>query len=226
MTGNIFSKILESLNFEFNKKFGKRYFNPKPEDFGITKYEWRNGYLDVFQSVDLSYKHLLNFPFKFGIVQGNFDCKCNKLTTLKNGPKTVKGAFDCSYNQLTALTHGPKTVKGAYICKGNFLINLRGSPRNIGYSFICSNNELTSLKGSPRKITRKFDVSYNHIQTFEGGPTQVGSLFCRGTALVSLKYAPTQVKGKIEVPSNLEHEIPKYINVPQSIEFIRSLLGD
>jgi len=76
----------------------------KPENYGIEKYKFRSdGTLDVFQNVDLENKNLEELPFKFGKIDGDFDCSWNKLTSLEGAPKIVNGNFFCQYNKLTSL---------------------------------------------------------------------------------------------------------------------------
>ena len=56
---------------------------------------------------------------KNATVDGNFWCGQNKLTSLKNAPKSVGGDFVCDFNKLTSLDGAPKTVGGDFVCHGN-----------------------------------------------------------------------------------------------------------
>jgi len=99
----------------------------KPEDFGITKYKFRpDGTLDVFQDVYLVGKSLKELPFKFGKVDGDFNCNYNKLTILKGCPEIVNGNFYCSGNNLTSLIYFPKIINGSFHCSNNSLKSLNG----------------------------------------------------------------------------------------------------
>lgn len=55
----------------------------------------------------------------FNIVEGSFDCSCNRLKTLDGSPKIVKGYFKCNNNQLLDLNGIPKVIKGFFNCKSN-----------------------------------------------------------------------------------------------------------
>ena len=60
-------------------------------------------------------------------VDGDFFCSTNKLTSLKNAPKSVGGNFYCNFNKLTSLQGAPKTVGGDFVCDfkyDNFWIRL------------------------------------------------------------------------------------------------------
>ena len=76
-------------------------------------------------------------PFKFGRVDGYFDCDgCTSLTSLEGAPQKVGGHFDCS--KCTSLT------------------SLEGVPQEVGRNFSCSDcPSLTSLEGAPKKIGGK-----------------------------------------------------------------------
>jgi len=99
----------------------------KPEDFGIYEYKFNSdGTLDVFQNVNLQHKHLTELPFKFGKVDGIFNCNGNNLKSLKGAPKVVNGNFYCSDNKLTSLKGAPKVVYGYFSCRNNNLTSLEG----------------------------------------------------------------------------------------------------
>ena len=76
-------------------------------------------------------------PFKFGRVDGYFDCDgCPSLTSLKGAPQKVGRAFICS--QCSSLT------------------TLEGSPQEVGRNFYCRNcPSLKSLEDAPKKIGGK-----------------------------------------------------------------------
>lgn len=90
----------------------------KPEDFGITEYEWNHGRLDCYQDVFLSKHKLEKIPFNFGKIYGYFSCSRNNgLGSLKGCPETVEGDFFCSENSnLDSLEYCPKYVGGVFYC--------------------------------------------------------------------------------------------------------------
>ena len=77
-------------------------------------------------------------PFKFGRVDGDFDCSdCTSLTSLEGSPQEVGGDFWCS--RCTSLT------------------SLEGAPQKVGGDFYCSNcPSLTSHVKVFLKKGRKF----------------------------------------------------------------------
>ena len=93
--------------------------------------------------VDLSDMGLTKLPDLSAVtVNGDFDCSCNRLTSLVGAPKSVGGDFDCYDNQLTTLDGAPQTVGGDFYCSGNYLSDLMGVPQKIGGDFICDKKRL------------------------------------------------------------------------------------
>ena len=92
------------------------------------------------KSIVISDTDLINgkLPFKFGRVDGDFDCRnCTSLTSLEGSPQKVGRDFYCS--NCTSLT------------------SLEGVPQGVGRNFYCRNcPSLTSLEGAPKKIGGKF----------------------------------------------------------------------
>src|ERR1700760_3366565 len=78
------------------------------------------------------------FPVNFGVIDGNFSCSNNRLTSLQGAPRKVTGHFFCHKNELT---------------------NLVGAPEIIGRNFYCYSNPLKSLKGLP-KLFRYIKVDW------------------------------------------------------------------
>lgn len=89
-------------------------YHRDPEYFGITKYSWVNGLLNVDQDVDLDSIKLLKIPFNFGEVKGDFNCQNNRLTSLRGCPIKVSGNFDCSQNRLETLRKMPNIILGDF----------------------------------------------------------------------------------------------------------------
>ena len=113
-------------------------------------------------------------PSKVG---GYFDCDNNKLTTLKGAPREVGGFFDCDNNKLTTLKGAPKEVKGSFYCNKNQLISLEGSPSIVGGAFYCFDNQLISLEGSPSIVGWGFYCYNNPLKSYKGKPDKIGGTF-------------------------------------------------
>jgi hypothetical protein len=77
--------------------------------------------IDVYGTVNLSYKKLDKFPsyIKFNHINDNFYCHNNQLISLKGCPNEILGTFTCENNQLINLEGCPKFVRGDFMCYGN-----------------------------------------------------------------------------------------------------------
>jgi hypothetical protein len=115
-----------------------------------------DGSVDIDGDVNLSEMKLKELPFKFGKVEGYFDCSSNQLTSLQGAPSEVRGVFNCFNNQLTSLQGAPSKVRGDFYCSDNQLTSLQGAPSEVGGGFFCSYNQLTSLQGAPSKVGKSF----------------------------------------------------------------------
>ena len=93
------------------------------------------------KSIVISDTDLVNgkLPFKFGRVDGDFDCyKCTSLTSLEGAPQEVCGNFYCSdCSSLTSLKGSPQKVGGYFYCRDcPSLKSLEGSPQEVGGEII------------------------------------------------------------------------------------------
>jgi hypothetical protein len=88
----------------------------------ITNYSINpDGSIDVDGSVYLYNKGLTELPLNFNRVTGDFDCRLNRLTSLKGSPRWVGGDFNCNGNSLTNLEFSPEYVGGGFHCNRNDL---------------------------------------------------------------------------------------------------------
>lgn len=92
--------------------------------------------------------------YRFGSIQGNFDCSgCPNLKSLEGAPQEVEGIFYCSgCPNLESLEGAPQEVKGNFYCIGNeSLTTLKGAPQKVEGVFDCSGCiNLESLEGAPK----------------------------------------------------------------------------
>ena len=122
--------MADVVNSLFIKQDGKFY----------DLYDLPDGFV-IKGDLDLSGKGLTELPdLSKVIVEGNFLCEHNQLTSLEGAPQEVGGDFSCSYNQLTTL---------------------QGAPQKVGGYFSCENNQLTSLQGISKEIGGKIEVDIN-----------------------------------------------------------------
>jgi len=84
--------------------------------------------------------------------------------TLEGAPKIVEGNFNCYNNQLTSLKGAPEKVEGNFNCSNNQLTSLKGAPEKVEGDFYCYNNKLTSLEGAPKKVEGNFKCLSNNLK--------------------------------------------------------------
>ena len=120
------------------------YSTSKDNQYSVYKYKdkWIVDSRRSLAVIDYNISYLTNGLFEFGDINGNFDCGgCEKLKSLKGGPKYVAGYFDCSKcKNLTSLEGAPKEVRGAFYCDNcNNLKSLEGAPKEVKSEFIHDN---------------------------------------------------------------------------------------
>ena len=116
-------------------------------DFNLVTIN-NDGSIDYDGDVYIANLSLEKIPLQFNIVNGNFNCSLNELTSLKYVPKQVKG-FNCSDNKLTSLKYAPKECEYFY-CWDNKLTSLKYAPEKCNV-FDCDNNNLNTLEDAPEK---------------------------------------------------------------------------
>jgi hypothetical protein len=123
--------------------------------------------VDVDGDVYLWGKKLTSIPLNFNIVNGNFHCGWNYLTSLKGCPVRVGGGFSCYSNELTSLKYSPQYMENDdFSCGSNKIESLQYCTELIRNYFSCSYNKLTSLQYHPT-VYGEFHCQYNQINTFE-----------------------------------------------------------
>ncbi len=159
-----------------NPPTGKEDIESMLDELIITNYKIHDDLtVDVMDDVDLSNLEMEVIPFKFGTVNGNFDCSLNKLKSLVGSPRVVTGNFNCVVNDITTLEGGPEQVNGKL--------------------FSCDNNKLTSLEYLPKFGRQKeiiLSCSANQLKSLKGCPAIVSELHCTNGNLESLKGAPSK----------------------------------
>ncbi|MBR1825399.1 MAG: hypothetical protein IJ770_02320 [Alphaproteobacteria bacterium] len=181
----------------------KKYLEFEQDGVKYNLYDMPKGFV-VKGNLDLRGKDLTELPdLSDVVVEGNFYCSMNQLTTLKGAPQKVGGHFCCSYNKLTTLKSAPLEVGGDFRCYDNQLITLEGAPKEVGRHFDCFENQLTTLEGAPQKVGRVFNCSVNKLTTLEGAPQKVGGDFkCSDNQLTTLEGAPREVGGDFKCSDN------------------------
>ena len=143
----------------------------------------QTGLVDVDGSFHCSKQDLSDFKgVRFGVVEEDFRCEKNLLTSLVGAPRKVGGSFECDNNRLTSLEGAPREigVVGSFYCYNNQLTSLEGAPQKVGWCFNCQANQLTSLAGAPQKVGRDFYCEDNLLTSLVGAPEKVGWCFsCR-----------------------------------------------
>jgi hypothetical protein len=98
---------------------------------------------DVGLQPELKHERL---PVSFDMVDGDFWCHNNQLTTLEGAPTSVGGDFGCYHNQLTTLEGAPTSVGGDFRCYHNQLTSLEGMPAVEGTLWLSYSPTLPLLR--------------------------------------------------------------------------------
>lgn len=163
-----------------------------------------DGTIFVAGDINLWNKNLSQLPdLSAVVVQGNFICDNNNLTSLKGAPRAVGGNFSCDHNVLKDLQGAPKTVGGYFSCSHNELGDLYGAPQTVGGGFWCKYNNLISLNGAPSSVGGDFECPYNRLGSLQGAPASIGGDFvCYDNLLTNLLGAPARVGGSFWCENN------------------------
>lgn len=103
------------------------------KDLEIDNYEIKdNLVVDVQGDVNLADKGIVEIPFKFGRIDGNFNISVNRLETLKNMPDYVGGDFNCSNNVLKSLEGCPQYIGGDLHATKNNIKSTKGIGDVVG----------------------------------------------------------------------------------------------
>jgi hypothetical protein len=161
-----------------------------------------DGALHVYGDVILRGMGLEKLPdLSMVTVIGTFDCRDNKLTTLKGAPAWVGNELNCSGNRLTSLEGATREVRN-FCCDDNLLTSLEHAPAAT-HNFYCSNNRLTSLEGAPASLTGDFYCDHNNLTSLKGGPRQCGGSYgCYDNQLSSLEFGPGAIGGSFDCSRN------------------------
>jgi hypothetical protein len=139
-------------------------------ELGVKYSRRADGMLVAHGDIKLSQRGLEVLPdFSSVIVEGNFLCDHNRLTSLKGAPREANG-FWCEHNLLTNLAGAPEKVARHFFCGNNILASLMGSPETLNGVFHCTDNRLGSLVGGPGFAGEKFFCGRNPLATLEGAP--------------------------------------------------------
>lgn len=151
-------------------------------------------------------------------ITGNFYCYGNELTSLEYGPEKVGDSFSCSFNLLPDLTGGPKEVGGSYNCQScPTLLTLKGAPEIVPGDFLCHEGVLKSLEGGPKKVGGDMWVFKNHLRNIEHAPREVGRFFmCHfNDGITHLEGAPEKF---VKIYSSLG-DFEKLSEIPDELRY-------
>lgn len=186
-----------------------------------------DGVIDVHESIFLELNpDETELPFKFGIIDGSFNCSYCNIKTLKNFPNIVTNEFTLMNNKnLTSLEGCPQECESFNVTNNKSLTNLENcslkktnnlnltnnSLENLyglekieinGHIYINKNN-LTSLKGLPEIINGNLDLSDNNlIDLNDISNTVKGFINLKKNKITSLENFPSNVSGSIFISHN------------------------
>lgn len=160
--------INESLNRTFEEIVNGFCKLHNIENFKINE----NNTVDVFKTVNLQDKYVVNLPFKFGIIHGDFRINNTWMTNLNNSPEVVMGEFLCGWNKITSLIGSPKKVVKGYNCEHTEITTLEGITQDIGGDLRCSNCKLINFIDLPKIPNNKIRLEYNEasLTSLDGLP--------------------------------------------------------
>lgn len=171
--------------------------------------------VDVNRDVNISNKNLTEIPIKFNVINGNFDCSKNMLSTMKNFPCKINGSLYANQNLLENCKGCPLVSEDLFIYD-NKITNLKGCPQEIMGDFDCSENNLDSLRYGPKIIKGSLNISYNKIKTLKHFPLLVGlNISIKNCEIENLEYLPEKINGYLNLSKNKIKTL-KYI--PKKIE--------
>lgn len=130
--------------------------------------------VDVDGSVKIGTKNLTEIPIQFGIINGDFCCYGNNLTSLKGCPIKVKGYFNCSGNNLKSLEYCPIKVRDSFFANANQIEYLNHCPEIVGGSFACGYNPIKNLNGFKTSFGSKFE---HEVDSVDDGIPDLKSLY-------------------------------------------------
>lgn len=135
---------------------------------------------DVSFGLRETYPTLTNGQFRFGIVNGSFDCSNTDITSLEGAPERCKN-FYCASNPLTTLEGSPKIVDITFSCfRCDELKDLTGAPEVVKGQFMCSQcKNLKSLEGAPKKVEIFSCNDCPNLESFKGAPQMVSQFDCQ-----------------------------------------------
>jgi len=139
-------KLFESFDESEIRRICKEYYI---KNYTINP----DGSIDVDGDVRLSDKNLSKIPLKFNRVNGSFDCRFNKLTTLEGSPIEVNG-FGCSNNFLTSLQYAPKIIRGVFLVQYNNIKSFEYFPSFVKGMFECYGNPIFQVWNLFRDTTK------------------------------------------------------------------------
>jgi hypothetical protein len=137
--------------------------------------------------------NLTNGTFKFGVVEGKFDCESCNITTLEGSPREVD-TFNCrACRKLTSLAGAPEIVNDFY-CGLCSLTSLAGAPKEAAIFDCRECTNLTNLEGSPEKVGRFICMNCDSLVNLKGAPKEADAFTCSHCVkLANLAGAPQKV---------------------------------
>lgn len=211
--------------------------SPAEEFLRDTGHAWerRADGMIVVAGIDLSKDNMEKYgkwpltalpDFTSVIVEGDFVCGDNELTSLKGAPKTVTGNFYCHSNKLASLEHCPEKVGGRFSCSFNPLTDLVGGPKEVGETYNCQScPKLLNLKGAPEIVPGDFFCHDGVLESLEGGPKIVGGdMYAQINRLRSIEHAPREVGRYFYCHFN--YGVTHLEGAPEKFQRLYSDLGD
>lgn len=168
----------------------------------VGDYTIENGEVNIIGNVKL--RGLDHIPFKFGTVDGDFDCSFCGLRSFNNAPHTVTKNVKAQSNKLFDLKHCPQNIGEDLILNGNrFLKNPQGCPEIINGSLDMYNCSLDTLQGIARKVKKDLMLGHNGLGNLGHFPDEVGgNVDVTNNAIITINNIIDKVAGDINSDGN------------------------
>ena len=90
------------------------------DEMGIENYTINDDLtVDVKGNVRIFHQSLTEIPIQFGVVDGNFYCDYNNLTSLKGCPRYVTKVYNADHNKINTLKYVPEEIGWSFSIENN-----------------------------------------------------------------------------------------------------------
>ncbi len=201
-------EILDALNFYITYP---QYIQFKKNDYFIV---------NVKKEVDLQSRNIVNIPFKFGHIEGDFNISDNYISDVNFLPFYINGSFKAVYNHIeninvpivkkniqlgenhiTSFQFNQNIIDGFLDLSRNKIQNIKGIP-HVNDFIALNENELKDLSHFPM-VDGDIFIQKNKITSLQGLPEKINaSLIAYENELNDLRGCPSVIQGRADISKN------------------------